>query len=41
MLIRVLDRPYREASIVGEVVASGDEEVTVVGAELESRAGRR
>jgi hypothetical protein len=31
-----LIRPHREAFIVGEMVAYGDEEVAVVGAELES-----
>jgi hypothetical protein len=33
---KLLDRPNREALVVGEMVACGDEEVAVIGAELES-----
>jgi hypothetical protein len=36
---KLLDRPHREALVVREMVACGDEEVAVISAELESRVG--
>jgi hypothetical protein len=35
----LLDRPNREALVVGELMACRDKEVAVVGAELESGVG--
>lgn len=35
----LLDPPHREALVMGEVVACGDEEVAVVGGQLESGVG--
>jgi hypothetical protein len=39
LLEKLLDPPHREALVVREMVACGDEKVTVVGAELESGVG--
>jgi len=39
LLEKLLDPPHRKALVVGEMVACGDQEVAVVGAELESGIG--